>query len=93
MKQPKRPTRKAKIIMAELAAMETPLSFESPDSASIEKASYDPKTETMLVTLRPGKTYGYGNIPAATWKQFVDAPSKGKFFQSAIRPNHLGRKQ
>lgn len=77
--------------MSEVA--DVPLSFESPESSSVAGASYDPATLTLTVTLRPDKTYTYNPIQLEKWRAFLDASSKGKFFQSAIRPFTVGRKK
>jgi hypothetical protein len=70
-----------------------PLSFDSPESSSVQGASYDPATMTLTVTLKPGKIYTYNPISPEKWKAFHDAPSKGKFFQGEIRPKYIGRRK
>lgn len=76
---------------------ETPLSFESPESSTIERASYDPDTQTLTVEFKRApkdKTdtiYTYSGVSAETWEAFEQAPSKGTHFVKRIRPLHAGR--
>lgn len=66
---------------------QVPLSFESPESSTIEQASYDPERRTLLVTFRHERMqYLYGEVPEAVWIEFHRAQSRGKFFQQRIRP-------
>lgn len=93
MKQPNRLTRKEKIAMAEIT--DVPLSFDSPDSASVVRASYDPRTAQLTVELKRTRgitaTYIYDSYPSKEWIDFEAAPSKGKFFAGRIRPLYSGR--
>lgn len=91
-KQPKRKTRAEKVEeVAGGAVIDTPLSFTSPDSATILSASYDPDTETMIIAFKHGKSYVYNPIAAALWAEFEMAHSKGTFFAKRIRPIYAGR--
>ena len=70
-----------------VASMEVPDSFTSPESSTIEQASYDPERRTLLVTFRHERMqYLYGEVPEAVWIEFYRAQSRGKFFQQRIRP-------
>jgi hypothetical protein len=70
-----------------------PLSFDSPDSAMIIRAEYDPTTQVMTVEFkRPGSNvYVYGGIEPKLWQDFEQAASKGTFFARRIRPLYVGR--
>lgn len=89
-KQQKRKTRAEKI---ESGTITIPLSFESPESSLIRTARYDPDTLTLLVEFTAGKTYGYSGITADTWASFAESISKGKHFNTFIRPYVVGRLQ
>lgn len=76
-----------------------PLSFESPESKSIEGACYDPNTQQLTVSFReltgPMKSnlhreYRYPNFPALLWIEFNESSSKGAFFNKHIRPLYQG---
>lgn len=72
-----------------------PLSFESPESRSIQGARYDPDTRQLFITFLWGAsptTYRYGNIDPHLWEEFVQATSKGSFVSSRIRPMYTGEK-
>lgn len=68
-----------------------PLSFDSPESKLIARASYDPNTQSMIVHFSAGTTYGYSGISADLWQDFEQAVSKGSFFGKVIRPMYAGK--
>lgn len=70
-----------------------PLSFESPESSSLEGASYDPSTRQLTVVFKDGKTYDYPGIDPELWVEFMEAGSKGTYFMRRIRPLYTGRKR
>lgn len=72
--------------------MDTPLTFDTPNSSLVKGASYDPSTQTLNVTLAAGR-YTYTGVPEATWVAFEQASSKGQFFNERIRPMFVARKQ
>lgn len=69
-----------------------PLSFESPESSTIEGAHYDPTTLTLTVNFkrqekeRTAAVYIFPDVPPQEWDDFLAAPSKGSFFARRIRP-------
>lgn len=65
--------------------------FDSPESANIAGARYDPDTETMVITFKGGKDYAYNKFPEIDWRLFEEAPSKGKHFSNYIKPFWTGR--
>lgn len=94
-KNPKRKTRAEKV--AEVADVIItnliPRSFESPESSTIIRATYDPETLTMRVTFKKvpvEATYQYNKFPAETWVDFEQAESKGVYFSKFIRPFYVG---
>jgi hypothetical protein len=70
---------------------DTPRSFDAPESSSVIRADYDPDCETLIVEFVGGKRYGYGNISPGTWREFVQAESKGAYFNKHIRPMAGGK--
>jgi hypothetical protein len=54
-------------------------------STSLERVSYDPVTEILLVVFRDGSAYRYFGVPNAIFESFQTAPSKGAYFNHVIR--------
>lgn len=70
--------------------------FETPDSSLILSASYDEGTMTATVVLKDSKNMGVEKVydyalPPDLWNEWVQATSKGAFFNKAIRPMYQGR--
>jgi len=60
---------------------------QAVQSSMFSKVSYDFKTNVLEVTFKNGRVYTY-TIPVELYYQFMDAESKGKFFNANIK--HLG---
>ncbi len=77
---------------------DTPLQFESPESSTIQGASYDAESLRMVIdfvdkdSATGARMYVYGNIDADLWRDFYQARSKGQFFSTRIRPMYAGRR-
>lgn len=71
---------------------DTVLSWESPESQFIQGASYDPSTRVLRVDFKSGDGRFFDGVEPEFWREFVQAVSKGKFFQSMIRPFRVGRR-
>ena len=54
-------------------------------SSVIRDAGYDETTSEMRVTFMSGRVYVYGGVPRSIYNAFCNAPSKGAFFNVAIR--------
>ena len=57
---------------------------EMPSSV-IRDTSYDETTKEMRVTFVSGRVYVYDGVPRVIYNAFCNAPSKGVFFNVAIR--------
>lgn len=55
-------------------------------SSWIADLSY--KGDSVIMTLMNGRTYRVGGVPEGMYRQWVKAPSKGKFWHSDIRGNY-----
>jgi len=55
------------------------------DSTSLDRVGYDPDTEVLLVVFRDRSAYRYFGVPNAIFENFRRAPSKGTYFNHAIR--------
>lgn len=89
-KQPKRATKQEK---AAAAPVNTAWTFESPESSLVLGGSYDPDTQTLTVEFTSGRSYIYVGVAQKTWEALAAAESKGKAFNSLVRPFILGREK
>lgn len=54
-------------------------------SSAIEEIEYNTEDETMAVTFTDGSQYDYPSIRRDQFMEFVNAPSKGSFFNANVR--------
>jgi hypothetical protein len=62
-------------------------------SSSIRAIGYEKPTRSLIVGFVSGAVYAYRNVPEAVYLAFKDAPSKGRFFASEIRPRYTDFEQ
>jgi hypothetical protein len=63
--------------------------WQYPDSSSITKYMYDPKSLNLFIQFEPaGKVYTYINVPRQKFESFHNADSKGKYFGDNIKFQH-----
>ena len=55
------------------------------ESTAIEAIDYDADGRQLQVTFVSGERYAYGGVPGEVHRAFVEADSKGRFFQQKIR--------
>ena len=58
------------------------------DSAAISEIDYDADRTKLLIRFVSGERYVYVGVPAEVCRSFVDADSKGRFFQNRIRDRY-----
>jgi hypothetical protein len=58
------------------------------DSSFIESVAYYPSVKLMDLRLRGGREYTYVDVPKDTFDNFLDAESKGRFFNEIIKPKY-----
>ncbi|HEY3949407.1 KTSC domain-containing protein [Phenylobacterium sp.] len=58
------------------------------DSTAIREIDYDPQRAKLLVRFASGEHYVYVGVPGEVHRSFLDAESKGRFFQSEIRDRY-----
>ena len=61
-------------------------------SSVIRGAWYLPDAEQLDLLFASGRRYRYSDVPLTVARQFVEAPSKGQFYNAAIRDRFPCRK-
>lgn len=61
---------------------------ESLESSAIDSILYDTDEQELTVTFESGQVYSYKSVPRYTVTMLRRAKSKGRFFQSYIRPRY-----
>jgi hypothetical protein len=57
-------------------------------STAIERIHYREGDHALFVRFRNGGEYVYADVPREVHRAFVQAPSKGRFFQAKIRDRY-----
>jgi lysyl-tRNA synthetase class 2 len=58
------------------------------DSTAISEIDYDAERAKLLVRFMSGERYVYVGVPGEVHRSFVEADSKGRFFQLQIRDRY-----
>ena len=58
------------------------------ESAAIQEIDYDAERAKLLVRFQSGERYVYVGVPGEVHRSFVEADSKGRFFQAEIRDRY-----
>lgn len=58
------------------------------DSAAIQAIDYDEAHAKLFVRFTSGERYLYVGVPGEICRSFLDADSKGRFFQAEIRDQY-----
>jgi lysyl-tRNA synthetase class 2 len=58
------------------------------DSTAIQEIDYDAERAKLLVRFASGERYVYVGVPGEVHRSFVEADSKGRFFQAEIRDRY-----
>lgn len=61
------------------------------DSSAFSHAGYDPATKVLTVRFNSGKTWEYDDVALERGESFMGSASKGRYFASQIKNNHIGR--
>jgi lysyl-tRNA synthetase class 2 len=57
-------------------------------SAAISEIDYDAERTKLVVRFVSGERYVYVGVPGEVHRSFVEADSKGRFFQTRIRDRY-----
>jgi hypothetical protein len=55
------------------------------DSESLRSIGYDKRAQMLEVEFKTGSVYRYSSVPIEVWSEFLQATSKGQFFQVRVR--------
>ena len=58
------------------------------DSSAIKDIDYDAERAKLLVRFASGERYVYVGVPGEVHRSFLQADSKGRFFQAEIRDRY-----
>jgi lysyl-tRNA synthetase class 2 len=58
------------------------------DSTAISEIDFDAERGKLLVRFISGERYVYVGVPGEVCRSFVEADSKGRFFQAQIRDRY-----
>ncbi|HEX7887429.1 MAG TPA: KTSC domain-containing protein [Phenylobacterium sp.] len=58
------------------------------ESTAIQAIDYDDAHEKLFVRFCSGERYLYVGVPGTVHRSFLDADSKGRFFQAEIRDQY-----
>lgn len=62
------------------------------ESSAIRAIAYDAGRKRLQVTFVSGEDYAYDRVPPRVHRAFVEAESKGRFFQAQIRDRYPYRR-
>lgn len=57
-------------------------------STAIRFIAYDEGTSRLSVIFVTGRRYVYENVPETVYQSFINAPSRGQFFNAEIRDRY-----
>ena len=57
-------------------------------SSAIQGVEFDELTHRLQITFTSGKTYTYYGVPRSVYERFLQAPSKGIFFNDYIKDQY-----
>ena len=61
-------------------------------SSTIHRIGYDEETRTLYIDFYKSGIYEYTNVPKVLYDDFLNAPSKGHYFQVYIKETIKGHK-
>jgi hypothetical protein len=60
----------------------------SVSSSAIQQIEFDELTHRLHITFTSGKTYTYYGVPRSIYESFLQAASKGTFFNDSIKDRY-----
>ena len=59
--------------------------FSNFESTAINKLWYSEKTKELIVEIKNGEQYRYGEVSPEEWRDLIQSQSKGKFITQNIK--------
>ena len=66
--------------------------WKKVDSSFIDAIAYYKPLRLLEVKMKNGKQYSFGDVPIETFENFMNAGSKGSFFNDVIRKRYTTKK-
>lgn len=63
------------------------------ESSLIHSVGYDPRTATLELQFQDGNIYRYYDVEPETYRDLLEAPSKGHYFNEYVRDAYLFDRQ
>lgn len=64
------------------------MTLQPVQSSNIAAIGYDAETQVLTVQFHSGRSYNYANVPETEHLAFLDASSKGQFFNAHIKDQY-----
>ena len=61
-------------------------------SSNIESVGYNAKSHVLEIAFRSGGVYQYDDVPLEVYREFLSAPSKGRFLAQRIKGHYQCQK-
>jgi len=58
------------------------------NSTAIQHIDYNPATQTLYITFKGGREYPFCGVPQSVYQAFLNAPSKGEFYNDHIKDRY-----
>lgn len=62
-------------------------------SSVIDAIGYDAATSDLMVVFRDGHIYEFHMVPRRVWDEFLNAVSKGEFFNEMLKEGPYGQRR
>lgn len=62
-----------------------PMQMHPVRSSNVAAIGHDPDSQILTVQFHSGRSYRYANVSEEVFEQFLDAESKGRFFNEHIK--------
>lgn len=56
------------------------------ESTNVQQVGYDDSTMMLHILFKDGRLKVYSDVPASVYREFLDADSKGSFFNRRVKP-------
>ncbi|MCY3637186.1 MAG: KTSC domain-containing protein [bacterium] len=66
--------------------------MEPVSSSNVSSIGYDAETSCLFIAFNNGSLYSYDNVAVDTYREFINAPSKGRFVAYRIRGKYPYRR-